>query len=307
MRVFVAGATGAIGRQIVPMLVRAGRDVTGLARSASTAKTIRAMGGEVALADALDAPGLNAAVRAAAPEVVVHELTAIPPRVDPRRFAEEFEPTNRLRREGTRNLIQAAVAAGATRFIAQSIAQAYEPTGDWVKTEDDPLYRDAPPVFCDIFRAIIDLETAVLAADRVESIVLRYGNFYGPGTRFAADGSDAELVRQQRFPIAGGGPAHWSFIHVEDAARATVQALEHGEPGIYNVVDDEPAPVADWLPAYAAALGAPPPPQTEAPRSDYGIHGMLLARGASNTKAKTRLGWSPRYASWREGFTAELA
>ena len=147
----------------------------------------------------------------------------------------------------------------------------------------------------------------MLGADGIESIVLRYGNFYGPGTQFGADGSDADLVRQQRFPIAGGGPAHWSFIHVEDAARATLQALEHGAPGIYNIVDDEPAAVAEWLPAYAAALGAPPPLQVDPPRSDYGLHGMMLARGASNAKAKRQLNWTPSYASWRDGFTAGLA
>ena len=307
MKVIVAGATGAIGRQLVPMLVEAGHEVIGITRLASRASIIREVGAEPVVADALDAAAVDEAVRAAEPEVVVHELTAIPTAIDPRRFAEAFAATNRLRREGTRNLVAAAQAARARRIVAQSIAQAYAPIGDWVKTEDDPLYKDAPPVFRDTFRAVIDLEATVLSSVGLDAIVLRYGNFYGPGTSYAADGSNADLLRRLNFPIAGGGPAHWSFIHVEDAARATVIAIERGPAGVYNIVDDDPAAVADWLPVYAEALGAPPPRQTPPPRSPYGIHGMMLARGASNAKAKERLGWKPSYASWREGFTADLA
>jgi nucleoside-diphosphate-sugar epimerase len=307
VRVFVAGATGAIGRQLVPLLVSSGHRVTGLTRTESKAAAIRDAGAEAVVADVFDAHELAAAVLAQSPDVVVHELTAIPARIDPRRFAEEFAPTNRVRREGTRNLLAAATAAGSRRIIVQSIAQAYAPLGGWVKAEDDPLYSDAPAPFADTFQAVIDLEAIALGSEGIEPVVLRYGNLYGPGTRFAADGSDAELVREGRFPIAGGGPAHWSFIHVQDAARATVQALDRGTPGIYNVVDDEPAPVADWLPAYAAALDAPPPGHVDPPRSDYAIHGMLLARGASNSKAKQQLGWKPLRASWREGFRADLA
>lgn len=306
MRIFVAGATGAIGRRLVPMLVDAGHDVVGMTRSASKCVGIREAGAEPVVADALDAAAVEAAVRAAEPEAVVHQLTAIPAAVDPRRFAEEFAPTNRLRREGTRNLVAAALASGARRLLVQSIAQAYAPVGGWVKTEDDPLYRDAPPVFRDTFRAVIDLETAVLGARGIEGVVLRYGNFYGPGTTYAADGSNAELVRRGGFPVAGEGPAHWSFIHVDDAATATVRALDQAEEGVYNVVDDEPAPVAEWLPVYAEALGAPEPPRTPAPRGSYGSFGMMLARGASNAKAKARFGWTPGYASWRDGFAADL-
>lgn len=306
MKIIVAGATGAIGRQLLPMLVESGHEVIGMTRSESKTSVIRESGAKPVVADALDAAAVEATVRAAEPEVVVHELTAIPAAVNPHRFAEEFAPTNRLRREGTRNLVAAALAAGARRIVAQSIAQAYAPVGGWVKTEDDPLYSDAPPVFRDTFQAIIDLEATVLGASGLETIVLRYGNFYGPGTTYAANGSNAELVRQQRFPIAGGGSAYWSFVHVGDAARATVLAVDRGESGVYNVVDDEPAAVADWLPVYAKALDAPQPPRTPPPRSPYGIHGMLLARGASNAKAKERLGWIPRHASWREGFAADL-
>ena len=306
MRIFVAGATGAIGRQLIPMLVRSGHDVVGMTRSRSKAGPIRDAGANAVIADALDADALRATVRAAEPEVVVHQLTAIPAGVDPRRFAEEFEPTNRLRREGTRNLVAAAQAAGARRIVAQSIAQAYAPVGGWIKTEGDPLYGDAPTVFRDIFGAVIDLEQTVLGADPLESIVLRYGNFYGPGTAYAADGSNAEAVRQGRYPIAGEGTAHLSFVHVRDAAEATLLAIERGQPGIYNVVDDEPAALKEWLPIYAAALGAPEPSRREPPRSDLGIQGALQARGASNSKARAELGWAPRYASWREGFAADL-
>ena len=303
----MAGATGAIGRQLVPSLVADGHEVVGMAHSGGKLDAIRAMGAEAVVADALDSGAVEAAVAQVEPEVVVHEMTAIPARADPRRFAEEFEATNLLRRIGTHNLVAAAVAAGARRVVAQSIAQAYKPVGGWIKTEADPLYEGAPPVFRDIFDAIIELEATVLGADSIEGLVLRYGNFYGPGTRFAADGPDAELVRQQRFPIAGGGPAYWSFVHVHDAAAATVRAVQHGDPGIYNIVDDEPAPIAEWLPVYTRALGAPAPPETGPPRSDYGIHGMLRSRGASNARAKQQLTWTPRYASWRQGFSAALA
>jgi nucleoside-diphosphate-sugar epimerase len=306
MRIIVAGASGAIGRQLVPMLAEAGHTVAGLTRSESKTSVIEAAGAEPIVADVLDAEAVKAAVRAARPEVVVHELTAIPPVVNPRRFAEEFAPTNRLRREGTRNLVAAALAAGSRRIVAQSIAQAYAPRGGWIKAELDPLYGDAPPVFRETFQAVIDLEATVLGASGLEAIVLRYGNFYGPGTAYGREGSNAELVRRQMFPIAGEGSAHWSFIHVRDAAHATVMAVSRGEPGVYNIVDDEPAAVADWLPVYAAALGAAEPPRTPPPRSPYGAYGMLLARGASNAKAKRLLGWAPRYATWREGFPDDL-
>jgi nucleoside-diphosphate-sugar epimerase len=306
MRMIVAGASGAIGRQLVPLLVQAGHEVVGTTRSESKTSIIEEAGAEAIVVDVLDAVAVEAAVRATEPEVLVHELTAIPPVVNPSRFAEEFAPTNRLRREGTRNLVAAAMATGSRRIVAQSIAQAYAPVGDWIKAEHDPLYGDAPPVFQDTFHAVIDLETTVLGANGLEAIVLRYGNFYGPGTAYAADGSNAELVRRRMFPIAGGGSAHWSFIHVRDAARATAVAVSRGEPGVYNIVDDERAAVADWLPVYAAALGADEPPRTAPPRGAYGTYGMLLARGASNAKAKRLLGWAPRYASWRDGFAADF-
>lgn len=306
MRVFVAGAGGAIGRCLVPILVQQGHEVVGTTRSPSKVEVIRDAGADPLVVDALDAAAVEAAVLQCEPEVLVHELTAIPPDIDPRRFAEQFAPTNRLRREATRNLMAAARAARVRRVVAQSIAQAYAPVGGWIKTESDPLYGDAPPVLADTFRAVIDLEATVLDADDVEGVVLRYGNFYGPGTAYAANGSNAELVRQRRFPIAGEGSAHWSFIHVADAARATVAAIRGAQPGVYNIVDDEPAAIVEWLPVYAKALGAPEPARIPPPRNPYAVHGMLLARGASNKKAKQGLDWTPRPASWREGFAAAL-
>jgi nucleoside-diphosphate-sugar epimerase len=291
MRVFVAGATGAIG----------------MTRSEENARGIRDAGAQPVVADALDADALSAVVRAAEPDVVVHQLTAIPPATDGRGFAEQFEATNRLRRDGTRNVVAAAREAGARRVVAQGVAQAYAPVGGWVKTEDDPLYADAEPPFRDVFGALIDLEATVLEATGLEGVVLRYGNFYGPGTAYASDGWNADLVRRRRFPIAGGGAAHWSFVHVDDAAGATVRAVERGESGVYNVVDDEPARLADWLPVYARALRAPPPPEAPAPRGAYGKFGMMFARGASNARAKQVLGWTPRYASWRDGFAASVS
>jgi nucleoside-diphosphate-sugar epimerase len=306
MRVLVAGATGAIGRQLVPMLVDSGHEVIGLTRSEEKFGTLRAAGAEPAVADALDAESMSTAVRSAGAEVVVHQLTAIPAAIDNRRFGEEFEQTNRLRREGTRNLVEAAVEGLARRVVVQSLSQAYAPVGGWVRSEEDPLYADAPPPFREIFGAIIDLEATALGAEGIETVVLRYGNFYGPGTAFGAESSNAELVRRRQYPIAGGGTAHWSFIHIADAARATVAAIEDGETGTYNVVDDEPAAVAEWLPVYAAALGAPPPPRIPPPSSGFGIFGMLEARGASNAKARERWNWAPEFASWRQGFPADL-
>jgi len=311
MRVFVAGATGTIGRRLVPSLVEAGHEVTGMTRSPDKADALRAAGAEPAACDALDAEALRGAVAAAKPEVVVHELTAIPPAFNPRRMAEEFAPTNRLRTEGTRNLVDAAVAAGARRVVAQSIAFAYAPTGEWVKTEDDELFLDAPESFRSTIEAVQALEAAVLGEEGVEGLVLRYGFFYGAGTSYASDGFIAEQVRRRRFPVGGRGTGRFSFIHLEDAVRATVAAVEGGPPGKYNVVDDDPAPVSDWLPAYAAALGAPTPRRlpgwlVRLVAGPYALYTMTELRGASNARARERLGWAPQLSSWRQGFGAAL-
>jgi nucleoside-diphosphate-sugar epimerase len=309
MRVLVAGATGVIGRALVPKLVAAGHDVTGTTRSGGRAAEIEALGAEAVVCDALDPESVSTAVAQARPEAVVHELTSLPARLDPRRYETQLAATNRLRREGTRNLVDASQAAGVERLVAQSIAFAYEPTGDWVKGEDAPLALDAPPPMSDAVGAVAELERLVLEAS---GIVLRYGFFYGPGTSFARDGYTAEMVAKRRFPVIGGGRGCWSFIHVDDAADATVAALERGRSGVYNIVDDEPAAVRDWLPLYAAALGAKPPGRFPAWvgrifGGRVAVGGMTTQRGASNAKAKRELGWSPAHASWRDGFRETLA
>jgi 2-alkyl-3-oxoalkanoate reductase len=304
--VFVAGASGAIGRPLVPMLVQAGHEVTGTTRSDQRAEAIRAAGATPAVVDALDAEALRQAVEQAAPEVIVHQLTALPHRFEPRR-KDLYDATNRIRREGTSNLLDAARAAGARRFLCQSIAFAYRPGArPEVMDEETPLALGAPPPFGEGVRAIDEMERAVLGAENLEGLVLRYGWFYGPGTFFAEDGSTAADVRRRRFPIIGKGAGLFSYVHVDDAAAATVAAVERGAPGVYNVVDDEPAAMRDWLPAYAEAIGARPPRRVPvwlarliAGRMAAGIE---VQPGASNAKAKRELGWQPRWASWRDGF-----
>lgn len=248
----------------------------------------------------------------ATPEVVINQLTNIPTRLNPRHIKEEMAATNRLRIEATRTLVEAARAAKARRVISQSISFIYDPKGAPLATEDEPLHHGAPAAFRDVVRAIDASEHTVLDAEGVEGIVLRYGYFYGPGTMYAPDGSFAEDVRRRRVPLVGNGGGISSFIHVDDAAAATALALGHGESGAYNVVDDDPAPVRVWLPAYAELLGAPRP--FRVPKligwlgaGPYGIYFMTQQRGASNAKAKERLRWKPSYSSWREGFRSDLA
>jgi 2-alkyl-3-oxoalkanoate reductase len=305
MRVFVAGASGAIGRPLVPRLIAAGHEVTGTTRSEASAEQIRAAGATPAVVDALDAESLREAVERAAPEVVVHELTALPERFNPRKRG-LYDATNRIRREGTRNLLDASRAAGARRLVCQSIAFAYAPaTEPKVMDEEAPLNLDAPPPFSEGMRVIAEMERAVLDAE-LEGLVLRYGWFYGPGTYYGEGGSMAADVRKRRFPVVGSGSGLFSFIHTDDAADATVAAVERGAPGVYNVVDDEPAALRDWVPAYAEALGAPPPRRVPVwlARLVAGkmASSMNAQPGASNAKAKRELGWEPRWSSWREGF-----
>jgi nucleoside-diphosphate-sugar epimerase len=243
---------------------------------------------------------------AAQPEAVIHELTNIPPRLEPRKFATQLASTNRLRREGTRNLIDAAAAAGAQRVVAQSIAFAYRASGDWIKDETAALGLDAAPPMNEPIAAVAELERQVLDAN---GIVLRYGYFYGPGTQFARDGLYGELVRRRRLPIVGSGEGRWSFIHVDDAAAATVAALERGSPGVFNIVDDEPALARQWIPAYAQALGAKRPLRVPAwvgrvAGGPAAVAGMTTQRAASNAKARRELGWQPSHSSWRDGFAA---
>jgi 2-alkyl-3-oxoalkanoate reductase len=304
-RVFVAGATGAVGKRLVPLLVEAGHVVVGMTRSQQKAETVRGAGAEAVVADALDREGVIDAVREANPEVVVHELTALRGQFDPRRFDRMLEATNRLRTEGTDHLVEAARAAGARRFVAQSFAGwPYERSGGPVKTEEDPFDPDPPHSMRGALDAIRHLESAVLNAERLEGIVLRYGYFYGPDTGL---GASLEDMRRQRLWIVGGGTGVWSFVHVEDAARATAAAIERGAPGVYNIVDDDPARVSEWLPGLAESIGAKPPRRLpvylgrlSAGEADVSL--MTRVRGASNAKARRELGWEPVYKSWREGF-----
>jgi nucleoside-diphosphate-sugar epimerase len=309
MRVFVAGASGAIGRPLIRKLVAAGYEVTGMTRREERAEKMRASGATAVVCDVFDAEALSEVVAAADPEVVVHALTALPARYKAR--SDYLAPTNRIRIEGTRNLVAAARAAGARRLVAESIAFAYRPQGDWVKDEEAPLLEGAPGGSGATFAAAADLEGQVLGAEGIEGVVLRYGWFYGPGTYYDRGGQQAEEVIRRRLPIVGEGSGTFSFLHVDDAAAATVAAIEHGAPGAYNVVDDEPATMREWVPVYAQALGAKPPRRVPAwlARLVAGRDAAAAAtglRGASNAKAKRELGWQPAYSSWRQGFGEAL-
>jgi 2-alkyl-3-oxoalkanoate reductase len=319
MNVFVAGATGALGRALVPQLVARGHDVVGMTRSASKEDLVRSLGARPVVADALDPDAVAEAVASAEPDVIVHELTALsgPMSVRDARHIERspaFNMTNRLRIEGTDHLLAAGRAVGARRFVAQSFAAwRFARTGGPVLTEADPLDPDAPASLQRGLEGILHLERAVTSIEWGEGVVLRYGAFYGPGTgiSLADDAVMAAPIRKRRFPIVGDGGGVWSYIHIEDAAAATVLAVEHGRSGIYNVVDDDPAPVREWLPPLASALGAKPPRRV--PRwlgrlaaGEMTTVMMTDVRGASNAKAKRELGWKPRYPSWRQGFAQGL-
>ena len=305
MKVLVAGATGALGKQLVPRLAAAGHEVTGMTRSESKRDALRALGAVPVVADALEPEDVARAVAQAEPEAIVHQLTALSGSLDMRHFDRDFALTNRLRTEGTDHLLAAGRAVGVRRFVAQSFAGwPYERSGGSVKTEDDPLDPEPVAAMRRSLEAIRRLEASVTGADWTEGVVLRYGGFYGPGTSLGTDGEHLEAIRRRRFPVVGDGAGVWSFVHIEDAADATVAAVERGTRGIYNIVDDEPARVAEWLPAVASSLGARPPRRV--PRR----LGRLLAgeavavmmtevRGASNAKAKRELGWKPGHPSWR--------
>jgi len=310
MRVFVAGATGAIGKQLVPRLVAAGHEVHGMTRSESKQAMLHDLGAVPVIADALDPDQVAEAVARAKPEVIVHQLTAIGA-LDLRHVDRAFALTNRLRTEGTDYLLSAGQAAGVRRFVAQGVAGygAYVRTGGPVKSEEDPLDPAPARDMRQTLAAIRHLEEAVLGARWTEGIVLRYGAFYGPGTSLTPGGEQFELVRRRKLPLVGDGSGVWSFIHVADAAEATVAAVERGSRGVYNVVDDDPAPVAEWLPELAQTLGTKKPMRV--PRfigrlfaGEVGVVMMTELRGASNAKAKRDLEWQPKHASWRQGFAA---
>ena len=312
MKVFVAGASGAIGTRLVPALVENGHEVVGTTRTPAKTERLRRLGAEPVVVDALDDVAVKDAVTEAAPDVVVHELTSIPDTIDPRKLDSQFAETNRLRTEGTDHLLEAARAADVRRFVAQSFATwVYARTGGPVKDELAPIEADPPASVRETLAGILHVERAVLDATDLEGIALRYGGFYGSGTSLSAGAPLLDLIRKRRFPIVGGGDGVWSFVHIDDAAAATVAAIERGEPGVYNVTDDEPARVSTWLPELAAAIGAPPPRRVPAWLArlfvgETGVAMMTEVRGASNEKAKRELGWQPRFASWREGFRLGL-
>lgn len=315
MKIFLAGATGALGRQLLPQLAERGHEVTGMTRSESKRRLVRDLGGQPVVADALDPESVAQAVAWAEPEVIVHQLTAIPHSLDMRRLAREFAQTNRLRTEGTDHLLAAGRAIGVCRFVAQSYAPAiFARSGGPVKAEEDSLDPSPPNQARTTVEAVRYLEAAVTGAAWTEGVVLRYGSFYGPGTGISLgpEGSLVQAIRKRRLPLVGGAGGVWSFIQIKDAADATVEAIEGAGRGIYNIVDDDPAPVADWLPALAKAIGAPVP--RHVPRwlgrlfaGEFATLMMTEARGASNAKARSELGWEPRLASWRQGFAVGLS
>ena len=310
MKVFVAGATGALGRQLLPGLVADGHEVVGMTRSTEKRDLIRQLGARPVVADALDPEAVAQAVANTEPEAVIHQLTAIDAGSFSRSLDRSFAQTNRLRTEGTDHLLAAARAVGAKRFIAQSFAGwPFERTGEWIKTEEEPLQERPPKTVSHTLAAIRHVEQTVTRAEGIEGLALRYGGFYGPGTSISVDpdGEQVTMIRKRRLPIVGNGAGMWSLVHIEDAAAATVAAVSRGEPGLYNVVDDEPAPVSAVVPELAAAIGAKPP--WHIPRwlgrllAGEGMTVMMTeVRGASNAKAKLELGWDLRYPSWRLGF-----
>jgi nucleoside-diphosphate-sugar epimerase len=307
MRVFIAGATGAVGRRLVPLLVASGYEVVAMTRSKEKVDALRAIGAEPVVADGLDRAAVRQAVVRAEPEVVVHQMTGLTGAKNFKRFDDDFALTNRLRTEGTDILLEAARSAGVRRLIVQSYGNwNYERSGSRLKNEEDPLDPSPPANQRRSLQAIRHLE-GVVGADDLEGVALRYGNFYGPGTGFALDGDLVELVRKRKLPVVGKGSGVWSFIHVDDVATATSAALRQGRPGIYNIVDDEPAPVAVWLPELARAIGAKPPRHVPVwlgrlAIGEVGISMMTQIRGATNAKAKHELGWEPSFRSWRDGF-----
>ena len=297
MRILLAGATGAIGRPLVPALVEAGHEVWGLSRTEGRARALDAVGAHGVVADALDADAVRRAADTAQPDLVMQQLTALPrDRITRKGMLDGYEQTDRLRVRGTRNLMDAAPGA---RVIAQSIAFMLAPDGGWVKNEDDPLHTAIPQV-----RNLLEMERAVVER---EGTVLRYGFFYGPGTWYARDGVYADMARKRMLGIWGRGDAMASFIHIDDAVSATVRAVERHVPGVFNVTDDDPAPQRDWTPAFCGAVGAKPPRRLPAFLArplggELGRFFFLQTRGADNARFKQAFGWQPGHATWRDGF-----
>lgn len=315
MRVFLAGATGAIGVRLTPMLIAAGHEVTGSTRTPEKLDWLRSAGATPVLMDALNREQVHEAVTNAKPDVVIHMLTSLPSRFDPKRVRRDLAINDRLREDGTRDLVSAAQKAGARKMIAQSIAFAYMPLGGIaerpeLRPEDDPLDFEAPKSFLRTINAVHMLEHTVRSADGLEGVVLRFGHLYGPGTTFGKGGHTVEQVRERKLPIIGGGEGVWSFVHVDDAAAATLCALK-ARRGVYNIVDDEPARVKEWLPELASAIGAPRPRRVSALiarpfAGAWGVAAMTRPNGASNHLAKETMRWKPKH-SWRQTFVEELS
>jgi nucleoside-diphosphate-sugar epimerase len=308
MKVFLAGATGAIGTRLVPLLVAAGHDVVGTTRTPAKIDGLRLAGATPVIVDGLDPAAVRRAVLEAKPEVVIHEMTSLAADFDLRHFARTFAITNRLRVEATDSLMAAAVEAGARRFIAQSYTGWTNAMGGApVKDEDDPIPTNGPRATRATLDAIRHVETVTMGSTQIDGVVLRYGSLYGPGNTLGKGGATLQAVAAGKLPIVGTGAGIWSFVHVDDAAGATALAVDGGGPGLYNIVDDEPAPVAEWLSYLADAISAPAPKSVpvwlaRALLREPGVSMMTRITGSSNAKAKRSLGWQLRYPSWRVGF-----
>lgn len=301
MRVFIAGATGVIGRALLPALEQAGHQPIAMTRSERKAQALRNRGIETFVCDVYDRAGLERTLADAQPQAVVHLLTDLPEDINMRRFERETQSTGRVRIEGTRNLLTAASKAGVERVVAESIAFMYAPVGDLVKDEDAPLALQRLAFAAE---PVAELERQVLDYG---GVVMRYGWLYGPGTGFRREGSWATNLRRRMLPIVGSGGGVFSFLHVDDAASATVAALGYDRPALYNVVDDDPAPLREWVGVYASAVGAPKPWRVpmwvgRLAAGRLAVEMMDELRGASNARIKRDLAWQPRYSSWREGF-----
>jgi nucleoside-diphosphate-sugar epimerase len=317
MRIFIAGATGAVGQRLVPMLLEQGHEVVAATRTPAKAERLRALGAMPVVADALDRDAVFGAVLGAEPDVIVHQMTALSGDPDMKHFDRMFAQTNRLRTEGTRHLLDAGREAGARRFVAQSFTGwPFAREGGAVKDEDAPLDPTPPHAMRESLAAIRTLEDVVCGASQthgIEGVVLRYGGFYGPGTGLAREGGEmTEIVRKRKFPVVGDGGGIWSFTHIDDAASGVLATLEPGRPhGIFQIVDDDPAPAGEWLPALSAALGAKPPRHVPAwlgrlAAGEAAVSMMTTSRGASNARARRVLGWTPQWPTWREGFVRGL-
>ncbi len=308
MRVFVAGATGAIGRELVAQLAADGHDVTAFARSAGRAQRVADLGATVVTGNALDRDLVMRAVSDAKPDAIVNLLTALPAAIDPKHVDRDLAATNRLRTEGARNLFDAGAELGVERHVVESIAFIADPSEAAITDESAPLWERPPAKFAAAVQAVRDLEQL---AEANGATVLRFGHLYGPGTAFAPDGSFVAALRAGKVPLVGGGRSMFSFVHTADAASAVVAALGSETPGVFNVVDDEPAAIGDWLPYLAKLVGAPAPKRVPAwvarlAVGDYGVAYMTSLRGSSNQRAKEVLGWQPLLSSWREGFAVVM-